>query len=142
MNTVDKDEKWALNMISILFCAIVINFSCFFNNEMIVCDIIFFFASLTHFVILKSFLKQSSEACIAARKPFFLYCVIILFFRSQIFTYVCHSSKMRHSRFNRRVFLIMSMHSWDHSNFARSWDLTQNVNYFVVFSKICKNVVV
>ena len=57
MNIVDESEKWTSNMISILFYTIMINFSRFFNDEMIVCDIIFFFVFLIHFVILKSFLK-------------------------------------------------------------------------------------
>ena len=41
MNIVNKNEEWILNMISILFCVVVINFSCFFNDKMIVYNIIF-----------------------------------------------------------------------------------------------------
>ena len=142
INIVDENEKWILNIISILSCAVMINFSRFFNDEIIIYNIISFFASLIHFVTSKNFFESFSEICISARKLFFLCCIIILFFRSQILTYVCHSSKMRHSRFKRRVFLIMSIYSWNHSNFARSWDLVQDVNYFVIFLKVYKNVVV
>ena len=58
MNIINENEKWVSNMISILFCAVVIKFLRFFNDETIVCDIIFFFASLIHFVILKVFLNS------------------------------------------------------------------------------------
>ena len=98
-------------MISILFCAMMINFSRLFNDDMIIYDIIFFFVFLTYFVILKNFLKQFSEVCIIVRKLFFLCRVIILCFRSQIFMYVCHSLKIQHSRLKRYVFLIMLLHS-------------------------------
>ena len=142
MNIVDENKKQVLNMISTLFCVVIINLSRFFNNDIIVCDIILFFAFLTHFVISKNFLKQFSEACIVVRKPFFLYCVIILTFRSQIFTYAYHLSKMRHSRLKRRVFLIILIHSWNYLNLIRSWNLIKDVNYFVAFSRICKSIVV
>ena len=129
-------------MILILFYAVMINFSRFFNDIMIIYDIIFFFAFLIHFVTSKNFLKQFFEIYIIVRKSFFLCYVIILFFWSQIFMYVCHSSKMRHLRFRRRVFLIMSIHFWNYSNFVRLWGLIQTVNYFVISLKIYKNVVI
>ena len=78
MNTVDEIEKWTLIMISILFCVVIINFSHFFNNKMIVCNIILFSAFLTHFVTSKSFLKHFSEACIIAWNLFFY--VMLLFY--------------------------------------------------------------
>ena len=142
MNIVDKNKKWVSNMILILFCAVMIKFSRFFNDEIIVYDIIIFFAFLIHFVTLKSFLKQFSKIYIVARKLFFLCYVIILFFRSQIFTYVCHSLKIRYACSKRRIFLIILMHSRNHLNFARSWDLIQNVNRFIIFSRIYKNFII
>ena len=129
-------------MISILFCAVMIKISRFFSDEMIVCNIILFFAFLTHCIILKNFLKQFSEVYIIVRKLFFLCCAIILFFRLQIFTYVYHSLKMRHARLKRRVFLIILMHFRDHSNFVRSWNLIQDMNRSVTSSKVCKSFVV
>ena len=43
MNIVNENEKWVSNMISILFYAVIINLSHFFNDEMNVYDIIFFY---------------------------------------------------------------------------------------------------
>ena len=129
-------------MISILFCVIMIYFLRFFNEKMIVCNIIFFFAFLIYFVILKSFLKQFFKICIIARKSFFLCYIIILLFRSQIFMYVYYSLKMQHSCLKHYVFLIILMHFWNHSNFICSWNLIHDINCFVDFLKICKNVVI
>ena len=58
-------------MIFISFYAVIVSFSHFFNDEIIVCDIIFFFISLIYFVILKNFLKQFFKICIVVRNSFF-----------------------------------------------------------------------
>ena len=104
-------------MILILFCVIVAMLSRIFNDKIIIYNIISFFVFLTHFAILKNYFEKFFEICIAALKLFFLYYFIILFFRSQILTYVCHSQKMRYSRLKRLIFLIMLIHSRNHFNF-------------------------
>ena len=138
---VDENEKWILNMISTLFYVIATTFSCVFNNEMIVCNIIFFFVFLIHFAISKNCFKKLFEICITVLKLFFLYCFMILFFRSQILMYVCHLQKMRHSRFKRLIFLIILMHFRDHFNFVLSWNFVQDVNRFITFFNVYNNFV-
>ena len=138
---VDENEKWILNMTSTLFCVITITFSRVFSDEMIVCDNISFFVFLIYFAISKSCFEKFSEACIAVLKLFFLYYFMILFFRSQILTYVCHSQKMRHSHFKRLIFLIMLMHFQDHFDFVLSWNFVQNVNRFAASFNVCNNFV-
>ena len=41
-------------------------------------------------------------------------------FRSQVFTYVCHLSKMQYLRFKRRIFLLILKYFLNHLNFAYS----------------------
>ena len=49
MNIVDINEKWILNIISILFYVVMINFSRSFNDDMIICNIILFFRIFNSF---------------------------------------------------------------------------------------------
>ena len=58
-------------MISILFCVVTTTFSRVFNDEMIVCDIIFFFVFLIHFAISKSCFEKLFEIYIVVLKLFF-----------------------------------------------------------------------
>ena len=139
MKIVNESEKWVLNMISILFCVVTTTSSRVFNDEMIIYNIISFFVSLTHFAISKNCFEELFEVCIVVLKLFFLCCFMILFFRLQILTYICHSQKMRHSRFKRLIFLIMLMHFRDHFNFVLSWDFVQDVNCFAVSFNVYNN---
>ena len=141
MKTIDENEKWISNMILILFCVVAATSSRVFNNKIIICDIIFLFVFLIHFAISKSYFKKFFEICIAALKLSFLYYLIILFFRSQILMYVCHSQKMRHSRFKRLIFLIMLMHFRNHFDFVFSWNFVQDVNCFIVSFNVYNNFV-
>ena len=128
-------------MISTLFCVVAATFSRVFNDEIIIYDIISFSAFLIHFIISKSCFKKFSKTCIVILKLFFLCCLIILFFWSQILTYVCHSQKMRHSRFKHLIFLIILMHFRDYFDFAFLWNFIQNVNFFVISFNVCNNFV-
>ena len=141
MKTIDEDEKWILNIISTLFYVVAATLSRVFNDEMIIYNIISLFISLIHFAISKNCFKKLSEICIAVLKLSFLYCLIILFFRSQILMYVYHSSKVRHSRFKHLIFLIMLMHFRNHLNFAFSWNFAQNINCFVASFNVYNNFV-